>query len=249
MKNHFSCIIIDDEPQAIELLSESLALINKDIEVSHSCTSWNQAFEALRANHYDLVFLDISIQGRNGMDLLRGLPGFNSELIFVTAYSDHALHAFKFPASGYILKPIDDIDLATTVDRAITRIQHKRLAQKNSPSHALHSRIGIPDNKSINYIPIEDIIYFEAHNTYTSVVTRQHTITSAYNIGKFRDLLEGLPFYQVHRSFIVNLNCVRRYETAGNVVMDNNKEIPVSKTIREAFMKLFVRIKAEDTRK
>lgn len=249
MKNHFSCIIIDDEPQAIELLSESLAIINKDIEVCRTCTSWNQALEALRADSYDLVFLDISIQGRNGMDLLRGLSGFNSELIFVTAYSDHALHAFQFPVSGYILKPIDDLALATTVDRALTRVQHKRLAQKQTPAHALHTRIGIPDHKSINYIPIEDIIYLEAHNTYTTVVTRQQTITSAYNIGKFRDLLEELPFYQVHRSFIVNLNCVRRYETAGNVVMDNDKEIPVSKTIREAFTKLFVRIKGEDTRR
>jgi len=245
MKNHFSCIIIDDEPQAIEMLADSLSIINKNINIIGTHASWSGALEALRSETPDLVFLDISIQGRNGMDLLKSLPEIKSEIIFVTAYSDHALNAFKFPTSGYILKPIDDIELANAVDRALIRIKQKRQADKGSN---ISSMIGIPDNKSINYINVNDIIYLEANNSYTTVVTTNNTITSAYNIGKFREMLDVHNFYQVHRSFIINLHHVKRYETSGSVVMDNNKEIPVARTARNEFMQFFVQVKAEDTR-
>ncbi|MBN9485258.1 MAG: hypothetical protein BGO70_02260 [Bacteroidetes bacterium 43-93] len=245
MKNHFSCIIVDDEPQAVELLSDAITMVNKNIEITGTYTSWPGAFEALRSQAPDLVFLDISIQGRNGMDLLKGIQEINSEIIFVTAYSDHALNAFKFPVSGYLLKPIDDVDLAAAIDRALLRIKQKK--QVNKPGN-IPSIIGIPDNKSINYINVNNIIYLEANNSYTSVITTTSTITSAYNLGKFREILDGQYFYQIHRSYIINLNHVKRYETSGSVIMDNHQELPVAKTARNEFVQFFVQVKADDTK-
>lgn len=247
MNNTYNCIIIDDEPKAIELLTDSLQIVRNDITILNTYTSWAEALVGIRSQPCDIIFLDISIQGRNGMDLLQSVPDIQSEVIFVTAYSDHALNAFKFSASGYVLKPINDVELATTVDRAIKRIEYKRQAQKNGAQ--LDSRIGIPGNKSISYVAVSDIIYLEAQNTYTKVVTKDQEILSAYNIGKFRELLSPNVFYQVHRSFIINLNRIVRYENTGTVVMDNNQKIPVSIAERTKLLSMFTHVKSNEGKK
>jgi two-component system, LytTR family, response regulator len=241
MNNTYNCIIIDDEPKAIELLVDSLRIVRNDITVLATYTSWADALNAIRTQPCDIIFLDISIQGRNGMDLLHLVPDLQSEVIFVTAYSDHAVNAFKFSATGYVLKPINDVELAATIDRTIKKIEMKRQAQKSGVQ--LDSRIGIPGNKSINYVATGDIIYLEAQNTYTKVVTKDQEILSAYNIGKFRELLPANIFYQVHRSFIINLNRIVRYENTGTVVMDNNQKIPVSIAERTKLLSMFTHVK------
>lgn len=245
----FSCAIVDDEPIAIEMLKQSLAILNKNIEVKDTYTSWAKALEGMRSTTYDLLFMDISVQDKNGMDLLRFIPDLQSEVIFITAHPGYALSAFKFSTSGYILKPIDDLELANALDRAINRIIFKKTAKEYQSKPFLNNKIGIPDGKSINYISIDDIICFEAVNSYTRIITSTGEIVSAYNIGKFKDMLVSPVFYQVHRSFIINLNRVSKYEMAGMVMMDNNKEIPVSKNAKDHLLGLFSRIKADQKNK
>lgn len=247
--NQYTCLIVDDEPKAIELLKDSLQVVNQNIIVAHTCTLWTDALTAIRTGTYDLIFLDISIQGRNGMDLLRSAPDLQSEIIFITAYSDYALNAFRFSAAGYLVKPIDEIELANVLDKALTRIEYKRAAQQNGRSNVLPSRIGIPDNKSISYVDIADILYLEAHNTYTRVVTGDTEILSAYNMGKFRELLPEEVFYQIHRSYIVNMNHIRKYEHSGVVILDNQKELPVAQSARSKFQTVFARVQEPKDKK
>lgn len=244
MKTNYSCIIVDDEQPAIDLLVDNLNILDKGLSILNTYTSWNKALEALRVQKCDILFLDVSMRGKNGIDLLKLVPGIESEVIFVTGYADYAVEAFKVSASGYIIKPIDDVELARTLDRTIERIQDKR--QGHSKQSLVKGKIGIPNNKSILYADINDILYLEATNSYTRVVMKDNEIVSAYNIGKFRDLLEPYLFYQVHRSYIVNLNHIRLYETSGSIVLMNGTEIPVSKNVREDFLNLFMRVKAED---
>jgi two-component system, LytTR family, response regulator len=241
----FSCAIVDDEPIAIDMLAESLSLLNKNIEVKATYSSWTKALEGMRAREYDLLFLDISINDKNGMDLLRYIPEMQSEVIFITAHPDFALGAFKFSTSGYILKPIDDLELANALDRAVNRIIFKRTAKEYQSAPFLNNKIGIPDGKSINYVRIDDIIFLEAVNSYTRIVTSNGEIISAYNIGKFKEMLDPRLFYQAHRSYIINLNRVCKYEMSGTVFMDNNKEIPVAKNAKDELLGFFTRIKAE----
>lgn len=245
MSHNYTCIIIDDEPIAVELLTDSLRIVNKNIRVIATYTSWSEALEGIRSVDCDIIFLDISIDDKNGMDLLRSVPDIRSEIIFVTAHSSYALHAFKFPTTGYILKPINEIDLATTIDRAIARIGYRRQAEK-SRAATQPARIGIPDQKSITYVALPDIIYLEAINTSTRVVTKEGELTSAYHMRRFRELLPDDMFYQVHRSFIVNLNCIRKYEHTGTITLDNQQELPVSRAARTQFLALFARVKGTD---
>lgn len=235
----YTCIIIDDEHHAIGLLSARLKMLYNNIEVTGTYTTWTDGLEAVRRNIADIVFLDISIDGKNGLDILRLVPTLESEVIFVTAYTEYALDAFRLAASGYIVKPIGDIELNAAVNKTIERVKNKRLARMHNTAAHTHLKIGIPSGKGINYYNINDIIYFEAVNNYTRLVMQEGELISSYNIGKIQTILEGMPFYQIHRSYIVNINYVVRYEGAGIVIMSNKKEIPVSRNSKEGFLKLF----------
>lgn len=247
MNNEYSCIIVDDEPAAIEMLSDSLGIVNRKVRIIATFTSWTDALEGLRAQPCDILFLDISINGRNGMDLLRMVPDMRSEVIFVTAYSDHAVDAFRFTASGYLLKPVNEVELALALERTLERVDQKKAVTK-AQHPALEARIGIPDSNSITYLAIQDILYLEAVSSYTKVVTRDGPITSAYNLGKFRELLPEAVFFQVHRSFMINLNRVRRYESAGSVILDDGSEVPVARSAKAALLAFFARVRPGEGR-
>jgi len=244
MKNRIRSIIIDDEPHAIEMLMDSLQMVSGQIDVVQTYTSWGTAMEGLRNHPCDLLFLDISMQGRNSLEMLKCLPELQAEIIFVTAHSDFAIPAFNYQTSGYILKPVDDAELAQAITRAANRIR-----QKTSPSAAggtgLHQKIGIPDNKTINYIEVGDILYLEGFNTYTKVVSRRKEIVSSYNLARFKEILPQDYFIQVHRSYLINLNCISRYDTSGVLYMDNEAEVPVSRSCREHLLNLFVRVRGK----
>jgi len=243
-KNNFTAIIVDDEEDAIELLAEKLKYLCRNITIVASHTVWHKALDDLRTQKPDLIFMDISMPGKNGLSILRLLPELDSEVIFITAYDDYARNAFEFSASGYILKPIDDEELNAAVSKATERAQNKKIAKLHSSNLAttLEVKIGIPNNKGIDYINVNDIIYIETFNKCTNVITKQNKILSSYNIGKFKTLLQGYMFYQVHRSYIININCIRRYESTGIIIMSDGTEIPIAKNEREDFLDLFDKI-------
>ena len=239
MSINITCIVLDDEPKAIELLKESLQYLYPDIEIIGTYTTWRDALPVLRETSFDLLFTDISIPGKNAIDILKLVPEMNSEIIFITAHSDYALSAFQFTTAGYLLKPINDAELKVAVDRAIERIKNKRLAKLNTENiPVFNSKIGIPNNKGIDYVDIKDILYFETVNKCTNIVTKDIAILSSYNIGHYKDILKDNNFYPIHRSYIINLNYIRRYETAGVLIMTNNKEIPVSKSVKDTFLEM-----------
>ena len=242
MKNNFSCIIVDDESKAIGLLTACLESLYDNITIVGTYTSWNTALPALRANQCDLLFIDVSMPGKTGMELLELVSDISCEIIFVTAHSEYALNAFKFSPSGYVLKPIDDKELTTAVDKAIERIQYRKLAKNAPTSVVTGSKIGIPNSKGIDYLNIDDIIYLEALNNCTRVVTKNGEIMSSYSLGRFKVIVEKHSFYQVQRSYIANLDCIKRYAANGTIVMVNGAELPVSKNLRDDFLMRFDKV-------
>ena len=242
---NFRCAIVDDEQDAIDLLTSRLERLYTNLYVTDTFTTWADALHALRTNEFDILFLDISMPEKSGFDLLKLLPGLESEVIFVTAHDHYALKAFSFSATGYILKPIDDGDLSVAVNKAIDHLANKSLARKVNLPSAIGSslygaeKVRIPNNNGIDYVSVNDIIYLESQNKCTLVVTNKARYTSSANIGAFRYLTDEFPFFQVHRSFIINLSCVVRYESSGVVVMQDKTEIPIARNIRQEFLQLF----------
>ncbi len=230
INDKYRCIIVDDEPKAVELLMDSIEDLYENIETVASYNNWKPALQAMRMQDYDIVFLDISMPQKNGMDLLALVPELKSEVIFVTAHSEHAIDAFNFGATGYVLKPINDTLLYKTINKAIERINHKRAALAGVAVQTHSSdKIGIPSQKGVDYIDVNDILYLESVNRYTAVMTKSDKLLSSYSIGKYKPMLDGLLFCQVHRSFIVNLKYVKRYEHPGTLHMINGVAIPVSR--------------------
>ncbi len=235
----YKCLIIDDEPKAIELLKDSITELYENIEVVATFNDWKPALQALKSNTADMVFLDISMPQKNGMDLLALVPDLKSEVIFVTAHSEHAIDAFGFGATGYVLKPINDTLLYKTINKAIERINHKIAAAAGASVQSQNNnKIGIPSQKGIDYIDVNDILYLESINRYTSVVLANDKLLSSYSIGKYRPMLDGFSFCQVHRSFIVNLKHVKRYEHPGTLHMSNGVAIPVSRQNKDELNKM-----------
>lgn len=245
MKQNFACLIVDYERSSSELLVASLGYLYPNLSVKGVFDSWKTALPALRDQEYDVLFMDISMPGKTGLELLEMIPEKSAEIIFITAHSEHALNAFKFTPSGYILKPFDDRQLIQAIDKAIERIQYKRLAKQQTGGGA-SAKIGIPDKKGTEYITIRDILYIEAVNGCTKVVTIDAELTSAYNIGRFKSTLEKNGFFQIHRSFIVNTNSIRRYTIEGSVILSNGMEIPVSKNFKDDFLLIFNKISESD---
>ncbi|HVW98987.1 MAG TPA: LytTR family DNA-binding domain-containing protein [Candidatus Babeliaceae bacterium] len=240
MVDSISCLIVDDEADAIELMSARIGMLYKNIKILGGYTSWQSAFSELKTKVVDILILDISMPEKTGFELLKMLPSLKSEVIFTTAYKEYALDAFKFSASGYILKPVDDDDLVKAIDKAIERVLHRRAAKtEESTVKKPNNRIGIPNVNGVDYTNIDDILYFETISGYTRVVTKNGPITSSYSIGKFKALLKDYSFYQPHRSYIVNLNSIASYKTAGVLIMLDKKEIPVSKSAKDDLLHLF----------
>ncbi|OJW82373.1 MAG: hypothetical protein BGO69_17455 [Bacteroidetes bacterium 46-16] len=234
------CIIIDDEPKAIDVLFERLKLLFPNIQVIGRYTDWKKGLEALRTTPVDLLFLDVSMPEKTGVDFLKLFPAMPFQVIFVTAHTEFAMDAIKFSATGYVLKPIDDYELSFAINKAIEKMKDS----KSSAPVVLNSKrkIGVPNIKGIDYLNIEDILYFESVNKYTKVVTKEYSIMSSYNLGEFKKIIDDAIFFQVHRSYIVNLNHVVRYETSGSITMEDNMQIPVSKSVRNDFIGLFNKI-------
>lgn len=240
MPNNISCIITDDEPKMVELLADTLSELYPEIEIKGKYTTWKQALSGIRTHNVDILFLDISMPEKTGFDLLELVPNLSAEVIFVTAHTEFAVEAFNFDVCGYVLKPINDKALLKAVDRAIARTLLKRKAAGGGESKDL--KIGIPDDAGIRYVNVNDIIFCESQNRYTRVVTIGGEITSYYNLGRYQETLNQDFFYQIHRSFIINLNHVSRYDTSGFAIMDNGTEIPVSKSHRDVFLQMFHRV-------
>lgn len=240
MNRRINCVIVDDEQDAIDLLSFRIGQLYSNINVADTFLHWQDALAALRGNSYDLLFIDISMPGKNGLDLLKLLPDMECEIIFVTAHDNYALKAFSFAATGYILKPIDDQELSAAVDRALERIMHKTLAAQNQKGSAVvNEKIRIPGKQGVDYVNVRDILYLESVNKCTQVVSASGRYLCSTHLGSFKYLTDSQLFFQVHRAFIVNLNSIVRYESSGVVIMTDKSEIPVSRSIRHDFLKLF----------
>lgn len=244
MLNHHTCIIVDDELDAIELLSSRINKLYSNVQIIATYSNWQDALSALRTTPCDLLMMDISMPGKTGINLLKLIPGIECEIIFVTAHDNYALDAFELSATGYILKPVDDEELLQAVDKAIERILHKKQALMLPGSHntigsQTNGKIAVPGNHGIDYINIADILYLESTNKCTKITTATGDYLSTSNIGRFQYLIDNYTFVQIHRSFIINMKDVLRYDSDGFIVMSDNKEIPISRTAKTDFLKMF----------
>jgi two-component system LytT family response regulator len=240
-------ILVDDEARALTSLEKLLSVHCPVIEVMGSCRDADEAIEMIRQVQPDLVFLDISMPGKDGFELLQDLHGIPFEIIFVTAYNQYMLQAFQFSAVDYILKPVDYRLLVSAVDRAVQRIEQKSGIQHietllyniRLKDNLRKRKLCIPSLKGFQVIESKDIIYCEANSNYTSIhLLDKPAILASKPLLEYENLLVDSGFIRVHKSFLVNLDQIKEYVKGegGSLILSNGAEVEVSRRRKEELL-------------
>jgi DNA-binding LytR/AlgR family response regulator len=228
-------IIIDDEPDAIDVLEFHLNNI-PFMELKATFRDPLDALEYLQKHTVDLLFLDINMPKLSGISF----PKFLQKpplIIFTTAYSEYALESYELKAVDYLLKPIVFDRLLQAVMKAKEVLNQNRVGVITNPetsSDISEQTVFIKSGSEFHQLPIQDIRYIESDGNYVTFHTTKRSILARYKISEVKELLPLQFFVRIHRSYIVAL---KHIETVKRhcVVMDGN-EIPISSNYREGFL-------------
>ena len=226
------CLIVDDEPIARQIVEKYCAYL-PDIEVVASCGDALIAREIVSSREIDIIFLDINMPVLDGLAFVRVLAK-KPQIIFTTAYKEHAHEAFNINACDYLLKPFSLERFIQAVDKARGLIG-KQVASSNSVSSLPAQDLYIRSEGKIHKIDLDDLHYAEAQGNNIRIVTGQGTVITTMTFTAFEDQLPGSNFVRVHRSFIINKSKVRLIE--GNRIFIGAIEIPIGSNYREQFFR------------
>jgi len=241
-------IIIDDEPNAVDLLALRLAQIYPQIEVVAACTSSIKGVAAIREYHPDLVFLDIEMPQMNGFQVLEAVEDIPFSLVFVTAYDKFALKAFRYSAVDYLLKPIDTQELRQAIDKvekqrktSKEQVSHLRQQLSNIPK-GFPEKIALPYQNGVTFVHLQEVVYCESDDSYTKFYLsdgQMYLVTKP--LKEIQEILEGREFLRIHRQYLINLNHIKKFVKGEGayVIMANGQSIPVSRLHKERLIEHF----------
>ena len=229
MTNKITCVIVDDEPVAREIL-ESFVEKTPSLTLIASCKNAVEALQIAQAENIDLFFLDINMPEINGLSLAK-IINKKSKIIFTTAYRDYAVDGFDLQATDYLLKPIAFDRFLQAVQKTVINSNHKQKAnQKNTENNFMFVR---SDRKMVK-INFFDILFIESLGDYVKVFTNDNTIITRETISSFEEKLPELEFLRVHRSFIIAINKIDSY--TNEYIEIQKKAIPVSRSYKEVVL-------------
>ncbi len=202
-------MIVDDEAPARSELRFLLEQTGK-IGSINEASSVRSAIEMLMENRVDVVFLDISMPGASGLQLAEALHKLKNPpaVVFVTAYSDHAVEAFEVDATDYLMKPVEEERLDQAINKVIARVKPMLDGGKSSIERILVEKGG---RKVL--IPVDQIRYIMAKDDYSCIFTEDDRYLSTTSLAQFESKLGDFGFFRVHRRYIVNLANVEDVET------------------------------------
>ncbi len=245
-------LIIDDEKHCCDNLQWQLKTYCPEIDVIATCSNAEKGLQQIHHHKPQLVFLDVEMPGMNGFEMLESLTEINFDIIFTTAFDQYAIRAIKFGALDYLIKPIDKDELLNAINKFLNRTQRDSLKQLNAllthlkkSSDLSFQKIALPTLHGYELVPLNNIMFCESSSNYTDVRLNngQHLLISR-TLKDIQDLLDMQPFFRVHNSYIVNLQYAVRYVKGegGFLVLNNDINIPVSRSKKEELLKLITHL-------
>jgi two-component system LytT family response regulator len=237
-------IIIDDEPDSVRLLQLQLTETCPHVDVIATYNSSVKALEKIEGLQPDLLFLDIEMPVINGFELLDKILHLNFSIIFITAYNQYALKAFRFNALDYLVKPIDANDLIEAVTKAEKKIKPSAtqlsLLQRQMRGE-IATKIAIPSKNGVSFIELNEIVFVEASNNYSKLILSDKRIfTVSKTLKDVQDVLEESHFLRVHRQYIINLNHVKQFNRNESIlIMDNGEHLPIARNQKERLIEKY----------
>lgn len=246
-----NAVIIDDEKDARFLLHNLIEKkFGKQINVLGEADDVDPGVALIEKHKPDLVFLDIQMKKGTGFDLLKKIKKIDFEVIFITAYNQYAVDAFKFSAFGYLLKPIKSKDLGEVIEKLEKHLSElkqdttKRLKVliENYGSDSNIQKLIIPNIEGFQVVKIADIIRLEGDRNYTHfILASDKKITTSKSLGEYEELLNDHGFFRIHQSTIVSLRHITAYlkEDGGNVKMTDSEVLKISRHRKTEFLERF----------
>jgi len=239
-------VIIDDDEVSRMVLREMLLKFLDNIEILGEAGTVSEGIRLIEETDPELVLLDISMPDGTGFDLLDHLKSVNFKLIFITAYSEYAVKAFKYSAFDYIVKPLNVDELSKAIQRIplIKRVDNKvrvKTLKENllAPEEGTLKTVALPEINGFAIVNVEDIVRCEGKRNYTRIIFKQapEKVVSR-TLLEFEHLLAPLGFVRIHRSHLVNiLNVVRYLKSDGGMVeLKTGELLKVSPKHKEDFL-------------
>lgn len=228
------CILIDDEPLALNLL-EGYIKITPFLKLVAKCTNAITALEILEQESIDLVFTDIQMPNLSGMEFSKMILNKKTKIIFTTAFEEFALESYKVNALDYLVKPISYPEFVTAANKAKQQIL---ITQKSiEPTNLSDEYIFVKSDYKLLKIDLKDLIYIEGLKDYVKyyTVNSEKPILSLKSMKSLEKELTDKNFMRVHRSFMVNLKKITIIER--NRIVFGKKYIPISEKHKEHFQK------------
>lgn len=240
-------IIIDDELNARKYLEKLIIrYFPKKISILEICDSVETGVHAIRQHHPDLVFLDIQMPNENGFELFKYFDTINFEVIFTTAHIDYTIDAIRHSALDYVLKPINYVDLLSSITRFERREsslkkekQVTQLLQNICTEVGTFNKVALPTQNGFDLIKTNTILYCQAESNYCKVFCidgKEYLVSKTLKY--VEELLGNDIFLRVHKSFLVNLNYIVKYDKSDDlkITIVNGQELPISFRKKEQFL-------------
>ena len=245
-QSQLSVILVDDEKKAsANLKNMLLEFVDPNLNILGIASDTREAEALVHSLRPTAVFLDIEMPHENAFHFLDRIKPFDFEVVFVTAYDEYAIRAFRLNAIDYILKPIGVHELKNAVSKLKERIKLKQAIGADSTSftevsnqvnnRVKQNRIILKDISNTEVVDFKDIYFIEAQSSYSRIVffkqnqVREMTLSSP--LSDYEELLPADIFFRIHRSYLINCAQVKRIlsDDAVSVVMQSNQTLPVSR--------------------
>lgn len=240
--------LVDDEIAALETAQHYLAEFFPDIEITGTAESVKDAVKCIKKLKPSIVLLDIELRDGTGFDILKAFPNPKFKVIFVTAFDNFAVQAFRFSAVDYLLKPINPLNFQEAIKRAIEydsasnqQIELLTLLHNLSSRSDANKRIVLRTSDDIHLIDISEIIRVESDGAYSIfIIHGGKKITVSQHLKHYDEILSGYGFFRCHQSHIVNVSYIVRFHKTegGTLILKDGSSVPVSSRKRESVVHL-----------
>ena len=228
-----SCIIVEDEPLAAEVLVDYIQQI-PFLQLVGNFPDALYALEAIKEENVDVIFLDIHLPKLKGLDFIKTLKQV-PQIILTTAYHQYAIESYELEVVDYLLKPIDFFRFLKAVNK-LEQSAGKQVPQNSALSNPSNKNfLFFQVNKKFVKVFLEDILYVESLKEYVRIHTTTQELVTRYQIGEIEQLLHDLDILRIHRSFLVVKNKIDAF--SATTVEVGTIQLPIGRSYKILIMK------------
>lgn len=241
-------VIVEDDKNNVEVLSALLQKFCPEISLVGSANTAQGGVNLIRNVHPELVFLDVELGNETGFDVIKQFSSPFFKVIFTTAHEQYAFKAIKASCIEYLLKPVNYKELQEAVKKfgqqkslSISQKKIEVLLDNLGNNPNSFGKLAIPTSEGYSFLNANEIMYCQADLNYTIIHTsKNERLVSSKNLKEFEELLNPSVFFRCHKSYIINLNFIKKFSRSDSMVqMANETQIDIAVRKKEDFLKLF----------